>query len=139
MIVRTLLILAIVLLVLAAAGPRAAVPGEVAVEGTPTTAVAVAEEEEAPVKRVKMWARNWKWTPDSIRVKKGTRVIIDFISEDASHAFQLKAYKIKVNLPQDTRGQVEFIADKAGEFRWRCSRPCGNGCPKMTGTLTVAE
>ena len=97
------------------------------------------DEDEIPVKRVKMWARNWKWTPDSIRVKKGTRVIIDFRSQDASHGFQLKAYKIKVNLPQDTKGQVEFIADKAGTFKWRCSRPCGNGCAKMVGTLLVVE
>ena len=98
-----------------------------------------AEAEEAPIKKVKMYARNWEWTPNEIRVKKGTRVIIDFISEDASHAFELKAYKIKVSLPQDKRGQVDFVADKVGTFRWRCSRPCGNGCAKMTGKLIVME
>ena len=95
--------------------------------------------EETPVKKVKMYGRNWKWTPAEIRVKKGTRVIIDFVSEDANHGFELKAYKIKINLPQDKRGQVEFIADKVGTFRWRCSRPCGNGCAKMTGKLIVME
>jgi len=100
------------------------------------TAAAV---EEAPVKKVKMHARNWDWTPNEIRVKKGTRVVIDFFSEDASHAFELKAYKVKVNLPQDKRGQVEFVADKVGTFKWRCSRPCGNGCAKMTGKLIVME
>lgn len=95
--------------------------------------------EQAPVKRVKMYARSWKWAPDEIRVKLGTRVIIDFISEDASHGFQIKAYKIKVSLPQDKRAQIEFVADKVGTFPWRCSRPCGNGCPKMTGKLIVME
>jgi len=100
---------------------------------------AEATAEEAPVKKVKMYARNWDWTPDEIRVKKGTRVVIDFISEDANHGFELKGYKIKVNLPQDKRGQVEFVADKVGTFRWRCSRPCGNGCAKMIGKLIVME
>lgn len=95
--------------------------------------------EQAPVKRVKMYARSWKWTPDEIRVKLGTRVIIDFVSEDASHGFQIKAYKIKVSLPQDKRAQIEFVADKVGTFPWRCSRPCGNGCPKMNGKLIVME
>ena len=95
--------------------------------------------DEAPVKKVKMYARNWNWTPDEIRVKKGTRVIIDFFSEDTNHGFEIKAYKIKVNLPQDKRGQVEFVANKVGTFRWRCSRPCGNGCAKMTGKLVVME
>ena len=101
--------------------------------------VEASEAEEAPVKKVKMYGRNWDWSPNEIRVKKGTRVVIDFVSEDASHAFELKAYKIKVNLPQDKRGHVEFVADKVGTFRWRCSRPCGNGCPKMTGKLIVME
>ncbi len=95
--------------------------------------------EQAPVKRVKMYARSWNWAPDEIRVKLGTRVIIDFISEDASHGFQIKAYKIKVSLPQDKRAQIEFVADKVGTFPWRCSRPCGDGCPKMTGKLIVME
>jgi len=95
--------------------------------------------DKSPVKKVKMYARNWEWTPDEIRVKQGTRVIIDFVSEDASHAFELKAYKIKVNLPQGKRAQVEFVADKAGTFAWRCSRPCGNGCPKMKGQFVVVE
>jgi len=98
---------------------------------------AVEAKAKAPVKKVKMYARNWSWTPDQIRVKVGTRVIIDFVSEDASHAFMLKAYKIKVNLPQDRRARVEFVADKVGEFPWRCSRPCGNGCAKMRGKLIV--
>ena len=95
--------------------------------------------DEAPVKKVKMYARSWDWMPNEIRVKKGTRVVIEFFSEDANHAFELKGYKIKVNLPQDKRGQVEFVADKVGTFRWRCSRPCGDGCAKMTGELIVME
>ncbi len=108
--------------------------GEATILGTEPKAT-----EEAPVKKVKMYARNWNWTPNEIRVKKGTRVIIDFISEDASHGFELKAYKIKVSLPEDKRGHVEFVADKVGTFKWRCSRPCGNGCAKMTGKLIVME
>jgi heme/copper-type cytochrome/quinol oxidase subunit 2 len=94
-------------------------------------------QEEAPLKRIKMTAENWKWSPDQIRVALGTRVRIEFQSYDASHSFVLKAYKINVPLPEGKTGEVEFVADKAGEFRWRCGRPCGNGCAKMTGKLIV--
>jgi len=123
------------ILLFAGIGVAASGEADAPVESASETAAV----QEAPVKKVKMYARNWVWTPKEIRVKLGTRVIIDFISEDASHAFELKAYKIKVNLPQDKRGQVEFIADKVGTFRWRCSRPCGNGCAKMNGKLIVME
>ena len=91
------------------------------------------------VKRIKMLAENWDWSPDTIRVTRGTRVAIDFESLHASHSFVLKAYKIKVPLPQDKTAHIEFVADRVGEFKWRCGRPCGDGCPKMVGKLIVSE
>lgn len=96
-------------------------------------------DEEQPTKLIKMQARNWFWDPEQVRVKKGTRVVLVIESFDAPHAFQLKALGVKVNLPQDEKTRVEFVADEVGEFSWRCSRPCGNGCPKMRGKLIVTE
>jgi heme/copper-type cytochrome/quinol oxidase subunit 2 len=105
----------------------------------PATAQDDPPPEGAPVEPrvIKMDAENWKWVPNQIRVKQGNRVVLDITSRDAPHRFDLKAYGLKVPLPQDQTTRVEFVADKAGEFRWRCGRPCGDGCPKMTGTLTV--
>lgn len=104
----------------------------------PARAADEAEAEE-PVKTIKMMAENWKWRPSTIRVTRGTRLIIEFKSYDASHSFVLKAFGIKVNLPEGKDGRVEFVADKAGEFKWRCGRPCGDGCAKMKGKLIVEE
>jgi len=92
---------------------------------------------KAPVKQIKMYAENWKWSPSMIRVDQGTRLQIHFESRDASHAFVLKGYDINIALPQDTTADVEFVADRAGEFKYVCGRPCGNGCPKMKGKLIV--
>ena len=96
-------------------------------------------EPEAPVLEMKIYAGNWSWEPNRIRAKKGTRVILHIENRDSPHIFLLKAYRLKVRLPQDKTTTVEFIADKAGEFTWRCGRPCGNGCPKMRGTLIVLD
>ena len=98
-----------------------------------------AERDEAPTKVIKMYAENWKWTPKVIRVQQGTRVVLKFESYDAPHSFVMKGYGLKIPLPQDSKKEVEFVADKPGTFRWKCGRPCGNGCPKMTGKLIVAE
>ena len=86
-----------------------------------------------------MYAENWKWTPDTIKVPVGTKLRIQFESRDASHSFNLKAYKIKLPLPEGTKDELEFVADKVGEFKWYCGRPCGNGCNKMVGKLIVEE
>jgi heme/copper-type cytochrome/quinol oxidase subunit 2 len=93
--------------------------------------------EEAPVKFIKLYVQEWKWTPSEIRVPLGTKVRIEAFSYDSSRRFDLKAYKLKVALPQDEPVTFEFVADKAGKFRWKCGRPCGNGCAKLTGTLIV--
>lgn len=93
--------------------------------------------DETPVLELNAFAENWKWDPDVIRVQEGTRVILHIKNRDAPHAFLLKAYRIKVPLPQDETTTVEFVADRPGEFTWRCGRPCGNGCPKMRGKLIV--
>ena len=66
--------------------------------------------EEQPVKLIKMFAEEWKWTPNVIRVAQGTRVRIEFLSYGASRRFDLKAYRLKVRLPQDKPVSVEFVA-----------------------------
>lgn len=98
-----------------------------------------AAAEAGTVKEIKMYAENWKWTPSLIRVKVGTTVRITVDNTEATHIFQLKAFKVKEKLPQDEKVTFEFVADRAGKFSWRCGRPCGDGCPKMTGKLIVED
>lgn len=100
-------------------------------------AVAAPVEEEAPVKFVKLYVQEWKWSPNVIRVPVGTKLKIEALSYDSSRRFDLKGYKLKVGLPQDELVTFEFTADKVGTFRWKCGRPCGNGCAKLTGKLIV--
>ena len=103
------------------------------------TAEPAPEEEALPTKVIHLDVEEWKWTPNRIRVHQGTKVVLKIHSYDATHRFDLKAYRLKVNLPQSKTTRVEFVADKAGTFTWRCGRPCGDGCPKLRGKLTVVE
>jgi len=93
--------------------------------------------DERPEKFIKVYVENWKWTPDVIRVEQGTLLKIEFLSYEASRRFDLPAYKIKLPLPQDKPVSFEFVADKKGEFKFRCGRPCGDGCAKLKGKLIV--
>jgi len=97
-------------------------------------------EAEAPTKTIKMTVENFKWVPKQIRVAKGSKVVLQIRSYDATHRFDLKKpYDLKVVLPQGATTTVEFVASHVGTFKWKCGRPCGNGCPKMTGKLTVYD
>jgi heme/copper-type cytochrome/quinol oxidase subunit 2 len=96
---------------------------------------------EAPAKKVvrtfKVYADNWNWTPETIRVKQGDHVVLKLYAYRASRSFYLKAYKLDVHMPQDQEVTVEFDATQKGEFPFKCNRPCGNGCAKMRGTFVV--
>ena len=48
-----------------------------------------------------------------------------------------KPYNLKVLIPQGETTVVEFDAKHVGTFKWKCGRPCGDGCPKMRGKLIV--
>jgi heme/copper-type cytochrome/quinol oxidase subunit 2 len=92
---------------------------------------------EQPIKEIKLFVEKWKWTPNEITVEQGTLVKVEALSYDASRRFDLKAFRLKVPLPEGQKVRFEFVADKVGKFHWKCGRPCGNGCAKLWGTLIV--
>jgi heme/copper-type cytochrome/quinol oxidase subunit 2 len=91
----------------------------------------------AKERRVKIYAEDWKFSPREIHIPVGTKLHLDFETHDSSHSFDIKELKIKVPLPQDKPVSYEFVADKKGEYKYYCGRPCGDGCPKMVGKLFV--
>jgi heme/copper-type cytochrome/quinol oxidase subunit 2 len=90
-----------------------------------------------PVREFNLFVKEWTWEPANLRVAKGTHVVLHVESLDALRSFVLKDYGVKAPLPENERVTVEFDADKEGTFEFKCGRPCGNGCAKLRGTLTV--
>lgn len=103
----------------------------------PAAPQAQAPAAKRAVRHFSLFADNWSWTPDVIRVKQGAHVVLKLKAFRASRSFELKAYKLNVLIPQDDEVTVEFDADQKGEFPFRCGRPCGDGCAKMRGTFIV--
>jgi cytochrome c oxidase subunit II len=126
------------------------VPSPIRAQGTtPPAAPAVPDLEEAtpsaavpakrPVRTFQVYGDNWEFLPNVIQVRKGDHVVLKLHAYRASRSFVLKAYRIDVLMPQDQDVKVEFDADKAGTFPFKCGRPCGDGCAKLRGKLIVEE
>ncbi len=117
----------------------AAAPQDPGAESTPPPAGQTSQAPAAkrPVRYFKVYADNWQWDPDTIKVKEGTHVVLKLHAFRATRSFELKAYKLNVSMPQDQDVTVEFDADRKGKFPWKCGRPCGDGCAKMRGTFVV--
>ncbi|MFH0951435.1 MAG: cupredoxin domain-containing protein [bacterium] len=103
---------------------------------TENTEPAVADTTTA-VKEFTMIAKNWEFQPSVITVNQGDTVRLKIKSIDVKHGFNIPDYNIKVNLPPNEEQIVEFTADQAGTFNFRCSVLCGEGHRAMTGQLIV--
>ena len=94
-------------------------------------------QEKPPVKVIHMTAQRYKFTPNVITAIQGQRVRIIITALDRKHGFKLAAYHIDQILPKGDPATIEFTANKAGTFTFRCSVFCGIGHLRMKGKLIV--
>ncbi len=98
-------------------------------------------------------AHRYGYQPEIIRVNRGDKVRLRFISEDVVHGFYLEGYDLDVSIrplrstaelrkpsqpgKPEIVEEVVFTADREGKFRYRCSQTCGFMHPFMLGELIV--
>jgi cytochrome c oxidase subunit II len=93
----------------------------------------------AQAHEIQMTAKKYEFSPNPIHVKKGERVRLVITAIDHDHGFKLEAFNIEQKLKKGVPTTVEFTADKAGTFPFKCSVHCGMGHGRMKGTLIVEE
>src|ERR1700678_827214 len=77
------------------------------------------------VHEIQVTLRKYEFSPGSLSVKKGERVRLVMSAADRDHGFKLDDFDINQKIPKGTTAVVEFTADKAGTFQFRCSNVCG--------------
>lgn len=82
-------------------------------------------------------AKSFQYSPAIIRVNQGDVVRVTIKAEDVSHGFYLDGYDVDVVARPKEDAHTEFVADKVGKFRFRCSVTCGSLHPFMIGELVV--
>ncbi len=88
---------------------------------------------------IRIDAERFQYKPSQIRVRQGERVRLIFTSRDTTHGVSIAEYHVRKDIPPRGKGEtvVEFVADKAGSFTYRCSHLCGAGHAMMRGTMLV--
>jgi cytochrome c oxidase subunit 2 len=83
-------------------------------------------------------ASQFQFEPSTISVTEGDSVRLRLHSADRSHAFAIKAFRVKALIPKGGETiTVEFIAEEAGTFAFTCAEYCGTGHSQMKGRLVV--
>lgn len=92
----------------------------------------------APTTReIRLDATQYAFAPGRVRVNQGDRVVITLTASDVVHGFYLDGYGIETSVEPGQTKQIEFVADRRGKFRFRCSVTCGAMHPFMIGELIV--
>ena len=89
-------------------------------------------------KTFQITAKKYDFTPDTITVNQGDKVILQVTATDREHGFGIKAYHIDRALPKGKMVTIEFVADKKGEFTISCTKFCGWGHFGMKAKLIVS-
>lgn len=100
----------------------------------------IEESANAGVKEIEIIAKQWEFQPAVIELKKGDKVKLKIRSVDVAHGFAIPVgYKMDKRLNPGEIIEVEFVADKTGEFPYFCSIGCGRGHFDMKGKIIVSE
>jgi cytochrome c oxidase subunit 2 len=88
---------------------------------------------------IQLTCKKYAFSPDPVHVKKGEHVRLIITATDHDHGIKLEAFQIEQKLKKGVPTTVEFTADKAGTFPFKCSVFCGLGHGGMKGTVVVEE
>jgi cytochrome c oxidase subunit 2 len=86
---------------------------------------------------ITMTADQFSFDPPVLRVNRGDRVRLTLQASDVVHGFYLDGYGLEQRVEPGLSEEIEFVADRTGKFRYRCSVSCGTLHPFMIGELVV--
>jgi len=88
-------------------------------------------------REIRLEASRFAYSPERIKVNKGDHVILTFAPQDVTHGVYIDGYDMKAEAAPGKTAVLDFVADKPGTFRVRCSVNCGELHPFMIGLLAV--
>ena len=93
---------------------------------------------EEPHREFDVTASRFHFAPESLEVSEGDHIALTLRSADGTHGFAIPEFKVKATIPKGgSPVTVEFVAAKAGTYKFECSEYCGTGHRQMKGRLVV--
>ena len=113
--------------------------GEPATKGGKSKPGAVPARSVAPgeVKKFHVTAFENKIAPNTLRVKRGEKVRITFVSRDGNYGIKFKDFEISEKVTREKPAVVELTPTTKGTFEFRCSKTWSFKHWSSNGTLVV--
>ncbi len=89
-------------------------------------------------REVQMTAKKYDFSPSTVEVSAGTKIIFKITAEDREHGFQIAGTKTGcVKIKKGETATVEYLAEKPGTVEFKCCVFCGMGHSGMKGKIVV--
>jgi cytochrome c oxidase subunit 2 len=89
-------------------------------------------------KEVQMTAKKYEFSPSTVEVQAGTKIIFKITALDREHGFEIENVKDScVKIKKGETATVEYLAEKAGTVEFKCCSFCGFGHGKMKGKIVI--
>lgn len=86
---------------------------------------------------VRVLARKFDFTPNTIQLKKSVPVVLEFTTADVPMGFNAPDLGVRTDILPGKVARLRIVPDKAGTFDFVCDIFCGSGHEDMTGTIVV--
>jgi len=101
------------------------------------TGVNRVQADNTPV--VEITAKRFAFSPDKITLKKGQTVKLRIHSQDVTHGFFLRPFKLDEEIPAGQTVEVTVTPQTAGTFMPICDHFCGANHGNMNMTVVVED
>ncbi len=91
----------------------------------------------ASIRTIDVTLSRYAFSPERIEVRVGERVLLNLVSVDTVHGFQVKELGLNARTSGRGRTAIELMPMTAGTFRITCSEYCGSGHSRMRAWLIV--
>jgi|SRR6185503_11537502 cytochrome c oxidase subunit 2 len=86
---------------------------------------------------VKITARKFEYRPHEIRLKVGEPVVLELVSKDVTHGFNIPDLGLRADLEPGETARVRLVPEKPGTFEFYCDNFCGIDHENMSAVIIV--
>ena len=86
---------------------------------------------------VKITARKFEYQPHEIHLKVGEPVVLELVSKDVTHGFNIPDLGLRADLEPGETTRVRLVPEKPGTFEFHCDNFCGVDHENMSAAIIV--
>ena len=102
----------------------------------PTPHVPTVNEDSAG-RTIMLHTSNWKFSPNTIKLKKGENVSLHLMGIQGNHGVSIPGLGVNQKMGQGDSSLVKIPTDKTGTYPFHCNVSCGPGHAYMEGTIII--